>query len=143
MKSKILVFIQFATIFLMLLPIGTKTSNFYVGITLLVIGLIIGIAAIYKNRFGNFNIRPDIKEDCKLITDGIYAYVRHPMYTSVLVAMFGIMLLYINIFEIILYTILLINMLIKMFYEEKLWNCNGENYREYAQKTSRLIPFLF
>jgi len=144
MKSKILVGIQFAIIFLMLLPLGTPTVYSNLGMLFIVLGLGVGIAALSKNKLGNFNIVPDIKEDCTLIKDGIYAYIRHPMYTSVIVTMFGVMLLYFNVYYIMYaYGILVVNMLVKMFYEESLWHCEGEEYREYSQKTSRLIPKIF
>ncbi len=69
----------------------------------IVFGVAIGIAGIYKNRLDNFHIRPDIKENCILVTDGIYTYIRHPMYLSVLLSMFGVLLLHIDLLEIILY----------------------------------------
>jgi len=143
MKGKILVFIQFSAIFLMSLPLGAETIHFNMGSILIFVGATIGIAAIYKNRLHNFNIVPEIKDSCILITDGIYAYIRHPMYTSVLVTMLGVVFLYMNSYEVVLYLVLLINMLIKMFYEESLWHCEGDEYKEYSQKTSRLIPFIF
>ena len=143
MKSKILVFIQFAMIFLMLLPIGTPTSYLYLGVSFIVIGGAIGLAALSINKLGNFNIRPDIKEDCTLITEGIYRYIRHPMYTSVLLSMLGMMFIYLNPFTMSIYAILLVNMLIKMFYEESLWHCHSDAYKTYTQNTSRLIPKVF
>jgi len=144
MKSNFLVFIQFTAIFLMLLPVGTQTSEYsYIGLVVVFIGILVGILALSKNKLGNFNIRPDIKENCSLITTGIYAYIRHPMYTSVLVSMFGVMLIYINVFEIIIYVILLLNMLVKMFYEENLWLCTSEEYVSYVKNTKRLVPYIF
>jgi len=143
MKSKILVFIQFAMILVLLLPVGMPTSYPILGSLFIIIGLSIGVAALKKNKLGNFNIRPDIKEDCTLIKDGVYAYIRHPMYTSVIVSMFGVMLVYYKPFYMYVYIILLVNMLVKMFYEESLWHCEGEEYKEYSQNTSRLIPKIF
>jgi len=144
MKSNFLVFIQFLAIFLMILPIGTQTSEYtFIGLILVFLGVSIGALAISKNNLGNFNIRPDIKDDCTLIKSGIYKYIRHPMYTSVLVSMLGVLLIYINIFEIVIYIILLLNMLTKMFYEESLWLCKSEEYREYTKNTKRLIPYIF
>jgi len=143
MKSKILVFIQFAMIFVLLLPLGMPTTYPIIGSFFILIGLAVGVAALMKNKLGNFNIRPDIKEDSKLITDGVYGYIRHPMYTSVLVGMFGVMLVYFHSVYMYAYIILLVNMLVKMFYEESLWHSEGEEYKEYAQNTSRLIPKVF
>ncbi|PHS56843.1 MAG: hypothetical protein COB17_08230 [Sulfurimonas sp.] len=143
MKSKILVFIQFFIVLLMLLDLSDKTSYPFIGFFFILVGLSVGVSALYKNKIGTFNIRPDIQEDAKLITDGIYSYIRHPMYTSVLISMFGVLCLNFSILELFLYILLLVNMLVKMFYEESLWNKNTNEYKEYSEKTFRLIPFLF
>jgi len=143
MKSKILVFVQFAAILLLALPLGTPAKHFAIGMVFIVVGLVVGVLALRKNTLGNFNIRPDIKEDCTLITDGIYAYIRHPMYTSVLVSTLGLTILYYNVFTLSVYAVLVLNMLIKMFYEESLWKCHSGEYLEYTKNTSRLIPKVF
>ena len=143
MKSKILVFLQFFIIFLMLLPLGEPTFYLYSGLTIIVIGTMIGIIAIKTHKRGNFNIRPDIKENCKLVTNGIYAYIRHPMYLSVLLMMLGLTLIYFTYYELILYTLLFIILLVKLFYEESLWSCHSQEYKIYKKHTKRLIPFLF
>ena len=143
MKSRILVFIQFSTIFLMLLPLGGDIKHPYAGTVLLLLGLLIGLAALYKNRLGNFNIRPDIKESCVFVNDGIYRYIRHPMYSSVLTGMFGVLIIYANLYTAVLYLILFVNLLIKMFYEESLWHCWDERYKEYVKNTHRLVPYIF
>lgn len=143
MKSRILVFIQFSTIFLMILPLGGPAQNHYLGISITFIGVLIGLLAIKAHPAGNFNIRPDIKENCTLISHGIYKVIRHPMYASVLLSMFGVTIYYANLYVALLYLVLLVNMLIKMFYEESLWNKKDACYQAYAQTTYRLIPFIF
>jgi len=129
--------------FVMLLPLSDEVSVYKIGMLFVAIGLSVGVAAIYKNNLSNFNIRPDIKENCSLITNGIYKYIKHPMYNSVLVSMFGVLLLNFSIIEIVLYAILFINMLVKMFYEESLWLCESKEYILYSKKTKRLIPYVF
>jgi len=143
MKSKILVFVQFLMIFLMLVPFMESHAYPLLGSGFLFLGLLVGFLAIKQQPKNNFNIRPDLKENCTLVTDGIYAYIRHPMYFSVLVGMFGVLLLKFNLLELGFYIILLINMLIKMLYEEKLWHCETQEYKKYSQTTARLIPKIF
>ncbi|MEO1938727.1 MAG: isoprenylcysteine carboxylmethyltransferase family protein [Sulfurimonas sp.] len=143
MKSKILVFLQFFIIFLMILPLGMPTKFFYEGLGVMAVGGLIGLLAIKEHGSGNFNIRPDIKEGCSLVTTGIYAYVRHPMYLSVLLMMFGFVLLYPLYYEIVLYLFLIIVIVSKMLYEERLWSCHDEKYLKYKRRVKRLIPFLF
>lgn len=143
MKSRILVFIQFSTIFLMILPLGGGVQNLYSALAIIIIGIAIGLLAITAHTPGSFNIRPDIKENSVLVSHSIYKYIRHPMYSSVLLSMFGVLVLYANIYVSVLYSILLINMLTKMFYEESLWHSKDESYKEYTKTTYRLIPYIF
>ena len=143
MKSKILVFLQFFIIFLMILPFGTETKYFEIGLSITLVGLVIGLLALSKNRLGNFNIRPDIKEECQLITDGIYRYVRHPMYLSVVLSMLGIAIMYYTYYEFILFAILVVVLIAKLLYEESLWACHSNEYENYKKRTKRLIPFIF
>ncbi|WP_434657899.1 methyltransferase family protein [Sulfurimonas sp. NW9] len=143
MKSKILVGLQFFIIFLMILPLGSKTQHLYSGLVILGLGIGIGLLAIREHKRGNFNIRPDIKENCELVTGGIYGYVRHPMYLSVLVSMFGVAVIYFTYYEFVLFLFLLLTLLAKLFYEESLWQCHNPAYIAYMKKTKRLIPFVF
>jgi len=143
LKSKILVTIQFLIIFLMLLGYGAKTQYLYIGLAIIFLGIIIGILAIEEHESNNFNIRPDIKENCKLVTTGIYTYIRHPMYLAVLLSMLGIVVIYFTYYELILFICLLVTLLVKLFYEESLWKCHSDAYNEYLRKTKRLIPFIF
>ena len=143
MKSYSLVFGQFLLILLMTLPFGEPAEFLLLGLFIIALGAMVGLLALRTNTLGNFNIRPDIKEDCTLVTSGIYAYIRHPMYTSVLVMMAGVVVLYPMRFEYILYGLLLLVLLLKLFYEESLWKCESEEYLAYCKNTKRLIPFIF
>ena len=127
----------------MILPLGSSVIHPYIGLAVFVFGGLIGLLAIGAHERGNFNIRPDVKENCELVTHGIYAYVRHPMYLSVLLMMLGVSLVYFTYYEFILYLFLVIVLLIKLFYEEGLWKCHSEEYAAYKKHTKRLIPFIF
>ncbi|NPA65398.1 MAG: isoprenylcysteine carboxylmethyltransferase family protein [Epsilonproteobacteria bacterium] len=143
MKSKILVFLQFFTILLMIFPFGKEVSYPFLGTAFIVFGMGIGLLAIKTHQQGNFNIRPDIKENCELVTHGIYAYIRHPMYLSVLVMMFGFLILYSDLYRFILYIFLVIVLHVKLHYEESLWVCHSKEYEAYKQRTKKLIPFIY
>jgi len=143
MKSKILVFLQFFIIFLMILPLGNDVSYKIAGLVVFVLGAVIGLSAILQHQRGNFNIRPDIKEGCVLVQEGIYKYIRHPMYLSVLTMMGAFVLLYPTWYEVILYLFLLVTLLVKLLYEESLWQCHTPEYEAYKKKSKRLIPFIF
>jgi protein-S-isoprenylcysteine O-methyltransferase Ste14 len=143
MKSKVLVFIQFFIITLMLVSINATPSYTIVGILTIILGITIGLTAIGHHQKNNFNIRPDIKEHCVLVTHGIYKYIRHPMYLSVLTMMGGVVILYPTIYHFFLYTILFITLITKLRYEESLWLCHTAQYQHYKKETKYLIPFIF
>jgi protein-S-isoprenylcysteine O-methyltransferase Ste14 len=48
------------------------------------LGLLVGVWAVTANRPGNFNIRPAPRASGHLVQSGPYRWIRHPMYTAVL-----------------------------------------------------------
>lgn len=143
MKSNLLVFTQFFIIFLMVLPFGEPVVFKFLGLGVIGFGVLVGLLAVYKNRVGNFNIRPDIKVDGVLISTGVYKYIRHPMYSSVLIIMAGVTILYPFTFEYVLYALLVFTLFIKLHYEESLWRCENPEYLEYCKSSKKIIPFIY
>lgn len=46
----------------------------------------LGLWALWCNRPGNFNVRPTPRSGGRLVQQGPYRWVRHPMYSAVLIA---------------------------------------------------------
>lgn len=140
-KGYSLVFSQFLLILIMLLPLGTPANNLVIGIVVIFMGGVLGVFALYSNRF--FNITPEIKDGACLVSGGAYKYIRHPMYTSALTVMLGVLILYPIKFVAICYGLLIFVLLVKLFYEESLWKAEDKEYVKYMKITKRLIPFVF
>jgi len=138
---KILVFLQFALIGLMLL-FSSGVLHSPLALSVFSIGAVLGVWALNHNKLGNFNIQPKMKENATLITSGIYAYVRHPMYTSVITMMFGVLLSTPSLIEIILFTLLIGVLLLKAKKEETIWLKESEAYAQYKKGTKFFIPFV-
>ena len=51
---------------------------------LLSVAVVLGVWTLGYNRWGNFNIRPELRPGARLVTGGPYRRIRHPMYASVL-----------------------------------------------------------
>jgi protein-S-isoprenylcysteine O-methyltransferase Ste14 len=140
--SYILVILQFGLIGAMLLNSTlSNLSSFYV-IIIFILGAIIGILALQHNRLGNFNIRPDLKENATLVNTGIYKFIRHPMYTSVILMAFAIFVSTPTLLEGILFILLIVVLLLKATKEEKLWMAHEKRYKEYKRKTKYFIPYI-
>jgi len=140
--SYILVFVQFFVSFLMFFLMLQHFSFSLIGSILFILGFSIGIIALKTNPPSNINIRPDIKKDSTLITHGIYKYIRHPMYLSVMLMTLSFVFFYKSFIEIFLWIIVFVDLIVKLLYEEKLWS-RDKKYKEYMKNSYRLIPFIW
>lgn len=80
----------------------------------------------------------------ELITTGLYKYIRHPMYSSLLFLTWGVCLKNLSTVSIALAIISTICLYVTARIEEKE-NINyfGKNYNEYMGTSKRFIPFIF
>ena len=140
-NSNILVLIQFFIILILLL-INQSIFNNYLSLIISSIGFIFGLYTLYFNRVGNFNVRPEIKSNAKLISTGAYKYIRHPMYFCVLLIMGGVIVSDINLINLICYSLLIIVLYLKAKKEEMLWCKKVEEYERYKERTKMFIPFV-
>jgi protein-S-isoprenylcysteine O-methyltransferase Ste14 len=69
-------------------PFPRSTATDALGIALCATGIGIAIwARWYLGR--NWSVRPSLKEDHDLVTGGPYRFVRHPIYTGLILALLG------------------------------------------------------
>jgi protein-S-isoprenylcysteine O-methyltransferase Ste14 len=138
---QLLVTLQFGIIGVMVLLSKGFFSNL-IAIFIFIVGALLGIWALNHNRLGNFNIQPRMRENAKLITTGIYGYIRHPMYLSVIIMMLAFAICSPTIIEIILLIGLIIVLVLKAKREEKLWLNHSEAYEKYKEQTKLFIPYI-
>jgi protein-S-isoprenylcysteine O-methyltransferase Ste14 len=141
-KSLLFVLVQFFSLAL----IGLSGPLLPRSIFLLIIeilGITLGVWAVIAMRIGNFNITPDPFKWTKLVADGPYELIRHPMYLALLLTTLPLIINHLTIFRLVLWLILLIGLLLKLNYEEGLLTGQLESYREYSSDTWKLIPFLY
>lgn len=138
----LLVLIQFSCLFY-ILKTGPLLAEGYGGIMAEALGVFMGLLAIYNMGIGNFNISPRTKQHAKLVTHGIYKYIRHPMYSAQLIALLPLIIEFDNWYRTGAYLLLLIVLLLKIRYEEAHLTQQFDTYANYAKKSKRLIPFIF
>jgi protein-S-isoprenylcysteine O-methyltransferase len=114
----------------------------WIAAILVVLGILFAIwARINLGR--NWSSTPSIKENHKLVTSGPYRFVRHPIYTGILLAAFGTALTGTS-FGIILFLIALIIFSLRIPKEEKIMlELFPNEYPSYQRRTKRLIPFVW
>lgn len=110
---------------------------------LLVVGLIIAITARYTLA-GNWSNSVALKENHELITTGLYGYVRHPIYTGMLMMFLGTALSYGTLGAAVGFLVILVGILLKMREEEALMTEHfAQQYISYKKHTNTLIPFVW
>jgi protein-S-isoprenylcysteine O-methyltransferase Ste14 len=117
---------------------------FYIGLLLIVGGMILRISAILSLR-KRFTTNIAIQDDHSLKTDGLYSKIRHPSYTGSLISFFGLGLSFGNwlSFFTIMIPITWVFLYRIRLEEKMLLKHFGSEYEEYTKKTRRLIPYIY
>ena len=85
-----------------------------------------------------------LKEDHELITAGLYQYIRHPIYTGMLLMILGTALSFATLGACIGFLIILMGVLLKLKQEEALLTKHfAQDYLSYKKRTRTLIPFIW
>jgi protein-S-isoprenylcysteine O-methyltransferase len=116
----------------------------FLGIAVFAAGLAIRwYSIVHLGRF--FTVNVAIASDHRLIDTGPYRYVRHPSYTGALMAFLGLAMCLANWASLRLMMIpVLAVFLWRMHVEEAaLLQAFGARYRDYKNRTKRLIPAVY
>ena len=113
-----------------------------IGVAYIIMGIIMVIASIL--RLGrNLRAVPRPSENGKLIQEGFYDWVRHPIYSGILLASLGVAL-YRGGMMTLIYTILLFLWFDRKAAREELWLSEKyPDYPDYVRRVKKLIPFLY
>jgi protein-S-isoprenylcysteine O-methyltransferase Ste14 len=112
-------------------------------LALLAAAAVLGLWTLGHNRWGNFNIRPELRAGARLVTSGPYRWIRHPMYASVLLGLAGLVGIDARGWRIALLAALAAVLLVKAAREEDHLRAAFPEYAGYAARTWRLVPFLY
>lgn len=116
----------------------------YAGLALFAAGVALRAwAFLYLGRL--FSVFLTIQEGHRLVTDNIYAKVRHPSYTGLLVRSLGWALVFRSLVGLIAWLGLLAFLVRRMKHEERVLKSEfGAEWEEYARRTPwRLLPGVY
>jgi protein-S-isoprenylcysteine O-methyltransferase Ste14 len=140
-KAYALVSIQVISIALILVT-GWPFAGSISLLILQIAGAMLGVWAIAVMGRKNTNIAPLVKQDARLVTNGPYAFIRHPMYSAVLLTIWPLILDQYSLLRLTAGLILTVDLIVKMLYEENLLRKHFAGYEIYMRETKRLIPFV-
>jgi len=138
---KFLVFLQFTLAGIMIVfSDGFFTSTY--ALSIFIMGACVGAWALNHNKLGNFNIQPKHKDGSYLVTTGIYTYIRHPMYTSVVLMMFAFFIATPTWIEGLAFLTLILVLVLKANREEEALITIHADYGAYKAKSKYFIPYI-
>jgi protein-S-isoprenylcysteine O-methyltransferase Ste14 len=106
-------------------------------------GWIIGITAVWAFQRSKLSVFPEPNSESQLLTHGIYHYIRHPLYTAVLLVAGSLAFDHFSWMRMVAWVLLLAILLMKMDYEEGLLMQKFPAYSDYMKKSWRLIPWIY
>lgn len=142
LKSLTLVGIQLAAAGFIVLTGQVMVSGLVLPM-LLAASLALGLWALFSIKLSNLKITPDVAPRAELITKGPFRFIRHPMYSALLLATLALVMDQATAPRISAWFILFVDILFKLSYEEKLLSSHFKEYESYRQRTKRLIPSVF
>jgi protein-S-isoprenylcysteine O-methyltransferase Ste14 len=148
LKGNLLVLGQFILIALLIFVpnSGLNTgvfSTFLVGLSLISMFLGFVILALSALALGkSLTAHPMPSKNAVLVTDGLYRFVKHPIYSGLILLSFGLTIAGGFFPHVIFFAALVLLLNYKASFEEKLLASTYAGYAEYSKKTGRFIPRL-
>jgi protein-S-isoprenylcysteine O-methyltransferase Ste14 len=106
-------------------------------------GLGLGLWALACNRPGNFNIRPTPREGGQLVQSGPYRWIRHPMYSAVLLMAAACAWVDASAWAWLTVGALTVVLMIKAGLEERWMAVKHPGYTDYCRRSRRFLPGIF
>lgn len=113
-----------------------------IGLSFAIIGLVISLLAVLQlNK--NLSPFPTPKKNAVLLDNGLYKFVRHPIYSGLLLLFYGYGIYVDSIYKLLISSLLLVLFYFKTYYEERLLEKKFSVYSKYKQKVNRFFPKIY
>ncbi len=113
-----------------------------IGAAIGLVGLALGLLS-FKALGRNFRVFGAPRRSGTLITNGIYRYIRHPMYIGTIMAVGGYVLAFGSLLATPLWLGVTIFYVVKSIKEERLLIDKYPEYEEYCKHTWKFIPYIY
>jgi protein-S-isoprenylcysteine O-methyltransferase Ste14 len=143
-KTKSLIFdvLQVGSIIFILLT-GPIVSTNFILFSFQFLAIVILFVAVWQMRRTKYYRVPDIGKQGELVKNGIYKYIRNPMYLSELLFCGVLIINSFSVYRLIVFFLFLANFISKIQYEEILLNTYFKEFVKYKKTSWKLIPFLY
>ncbi len=150
-QAQLLVMVQFvlfallAGVYIVLPPAQVVWAR-WLGALLTLVGLgVVAVALLtYLQVNRNFvNVSPEPNDGHQLVQVGIYAIIRHPIYTGVILTGLGTALVHGHSAGLVIAGLMVIFFTYKSMFEERWLMQTYPHYAAYRQRAGRFLPILF
>jgi protein-S-isoprenylcysteine O-methyltransferase Ste14 len=142
MKSLLFVSIQFVCLGYFVFSGSFLRINSPLIIIQLIGFIILGWAVIMMNP-SQWTIFSEPKKLGNLIISGPFRWIRHPMYSGLLLISFSIILHRQTIIDFAVLAVFVLNLILKLAHEEALLSERFSEYKQYKKSTSRIFPWIY
>ncbi len=141
-RSYVLVGVQFACMGTILMPGPWVAGNGWF-LTLELSGILLAVWAIFTMRITKVNVFPEVRNGSRLVTNGPYRWIRHPMYAALLLIALALVCESFSYWRGVCWLALCVDLVVKLSYEERFLGEVFDDYEAYRLRTWRLVPWIF
>ena len=114
-------------------------AAFTVGSVFCGLGILVMLPALAALR-GTIQIAPEPKAGKQLVERGVYRYLRHPIYTGIILCAAGFFLRQPTLWVAVASAVVIVFLAVKVRFEEKLLQATYPGYAEYRRRAWGLFP---
>ena len=145
-KDIVLVCIQLDLFIVYTFPVAWSLEFFSwfktIGLVLAIFGfIVVALALLQLNK--NLSPFPTPKDSAILIQNGLYTWVRHPIYSGIIILFVGYGIYQDSFFKLVITMFVWVLFYFKTQYEELQLQRKFTEYRVYKSKVGRFFPNLF
>ena len=126
------------TFFLKYSVVATNQNLLFMKIPIAIVILCI---AGYLAKYGLETVFGEVRDEPKVIREGVFSFVRHPIYLGAILLYLGLLVFSFSVLAVIIWMIIIaFYYYISKYEEKKLLEKYGKDYEEYMRDVPMLIP---
>jgi protein-S-isoprenylcysteine O-methyltransferase Ste14 len=118
------------------------TSNIVV-LSFEVFALFLIAWTLWTIKFDKFSLLKQSTKKSRLVPKGPFVYIRHPIYTALIILSTSWVYSQINIPRVLVWIILMVTVILTIIYYEHILSKQVSDFGLYKQRTYRIIPFIY